>query len=131
MVRSLIHMLGVPATRSKTRKTSPLFGLKMSGTYWRTVKNHDSTRACAQTWLFTVTVWMRETKNCLGLSRLLPRTALSYTPLTPGCYSSPSCFPLRWRLPGRACTVEENEACLEPSPASDQDGSSHCLCVHQ
>ena len=41
------------------------------------------------------------------------------------------CFPLRWGLPGRVCTVEENEACLDPSPASDQDGSSHCQCVHQ
>ena len=38
---------------------------------------------------------------------------------------------LRWRLPGRVCTVKENEACLDPSPASDQDGSSHCQCVHQ
>lgn len=135
MARSSIHLLGVPATRSNTRKTSPLIWFENE---WDLLEGGKKSRLykgmCTDLVIHSHSVDAR--KNCLGLSHLLPRTTLSYTPPHTRLLLQPllllCCFPLRWRLPGRVCTVEEKEACLEPAlPRTRTEAAIASVCISE
>ena len=107
-VRDLSHVLGTLAQGSNAWKMTPLTGWKISGAYWRDIRNQDTAlEEHAQTCFLPVTAQRQQIENFLGL--------------WPASQDRPSVLPSLHRAPAPAPLA----LVLHPTKAQAVDESAH------
>ena len=133
MARSSIHLLGVPATRSNTRKTSPLIWFENE---WDLLEGGKKSRLYKG--MCTDLGYSQSQCGCKKkLSGALSPASQDHPIIYPAPHQAPTPAPpapvlLSTKVEAARESVYSGRkgSLLGARPASDQDGSSHCQCVH-